>query len=223
MKTKKMMLGAFAIAAVVTGGIIFAADHIDSPNVKNTPNDITDLYVFSGENANNLVFVGNTQGLMSPGSTATAKFDENTVIEFNIDNNNDKVEDLVIQCKYDAASNSMKVYGPVAPSEKGTRSKLEGSETASVAVTAYGAMAPVTATSANGMKVFAGPRDDPFFFDLTQFKKIIAGTATGFLPAGTAQDTFAGTNVMSVVVEVPKSMLGGSGTLNVWLETKKKI
>jgi len=223
MKTKKMMLGAFALAAVVTGGIIFAADHIDSPNVKNTPNDITDLYVFRGENANNLVFVGNTQGLMSPGSTATAKFDENTVIEFNIDNNNDKVEDLVIQCKYDAASNSMKVYGPVAPSEKGTRSKLEGSETASVAVTAYGAMAPVTATSANGMKVFAGPRDDPFFFDLTQFKKIIAGTATGFLPAGTAQDTFAGTNVMSVVVEVPKSMLGGSGTLNVWLETKKKI
>jgi len=223
MKTKKMMLGAFAIAAVVTGGIIFAADHIDSPNVKNTPNDITDLYVFSGENANNLVFVGNTQGLMSPGSTATAKFDENTVIEFNIDNNNDKVEDLVIQCKYDAASNSMKVYGPVAPSEKGTRSKLEGSETASVVVTAYGAMAPVTATSANGMKVFAGPRDDPFFFDLTQFKKIIAGTATGFLPAGTAQDTFAGTNVMSVVVEVPKSMLGGNGTLNVWLETKKKI
>ena len=169
------------------------------------------------------MFVGNTQGLMSPGSTATAKFDENTVIEFNIDNNNDKVEDLVIQCKYDAASNSMKVYGPVAPSEKGTRSKLEGSETASVVVTAYGAMAPVTATSANGMKVFAGPRDDPFFFDLTQFKKIIAGTATGFLPAGTAQDTFAGTNVMSVVVEVPKSMLGGSGTLNVWLETKKKI
>lgn len=223
MKTKKMMLGAFALAAVVTGGIIFAADHIDSPNVKNTPNDITDLYVFRGENTNNLVFVGNTQGLMSPGSTATAKFDENTVIEFNIDNNNDKVEDLVIQCKYDAASNSMKVYGPVAPSEKGTRSKLEGSETASVAVTAYGAMAPVTATSANGMKVFAGPRDDPFFFDLTQFKKIIAGTATGFLPAGTAQDTFAGTNVMSVVVEVPKSMLGGSGTLNVWLETKKKI
>jgi hypothetical protein len=75
----------------------------------------------------------------------------------------------------------------------------------------------------NGMKVFAGPRDDPFFFDLTQFKKIIAGTATGFLPAGASTDAFAGTNVMSVVVEVPKSMLGGSGSLNVWVETKKKI
>ena len=223
MKTKKIMLGAFAIAAAVTGGIIFAADHIDSPNVTNTPNDITDLYVFRGETASNLVFVANTQGLMSPGTTAAAKFDENTVIEFNIDNNGDKVEDLVMQCKYDAASNSMKVYGPVAPSETGTRSKLEGSEAASVAVTAYGAAAPVITTSMSGIKVFAGPRDDPFFFDLTQFKKIIAGTATGFLPADMAHDTFAGTNVMSVVVEVPKSMLGGSGTLNVWLETKKKI
>lgn len=216
------MLGAFAIAAVVTGGIIFAADHIDSPNVKDTPNDITDLYVFRGENANNLVFVANTQGLMSPSSTSSAKFNENTLIEFNIDNNNDNVEDLVIQCKYDAASNSMKVYGPVAPSQTGTKSKLEGNETASVMVTPYNT-APVIATSTGGMKVFAGPRDDPFFFDLTQFKKIIAGTATGFLPAGTATDTFAGTNVMSVVVEVPKAMLGGSGSINVWAETKKKI
>jgi len=222
MKTKKIMLGAFAIAAAVTGGIIFAADHIDSPNVSNTPNDITDLYVFQGETTSNLVFVANTQGLLSPGNTAAARFDENTVLEFNIDNTGDNVEDLVLQCKYDAASNSMKVYGPIAPSETGVRSKIEGTETASVAVTAYGATA-VTSASSAGIKVFAGPRDDPFFFDLTQFKKIIAGTATGFLPAGTATDTFAGTNVMSVVVEVPKSMLGGTGKINVWLETKKKI
>lgn len=223
MKTKKIMLGAFVIAASLTGGIIFAADHIDSPNVTNQPNDITDLYVFRSENTSNMVFVANTQGLMSPGTTATAKFDENTVIEFNIDNNGDKVEDLVIQCKYDAATNSMVVYGPIAPSETGIRSKLEGAATVSVPVTAYGAAAVATATSTNGIKAFAGPRDDPFFFDLTQFKKIIAGTAPGFLPVGVAHDTFAGTNVMSVVVEVPKTLLGGSGSINVWLETKKKI
>ena len=71
------------------------------------------------------------------------------------------------------------------------------------------------------MKLFAGPRDDPFFFDLDRYKGILAGTYTGFANPGT--DTFAGTNVLSIVVEVPKSMLGGSGTVNVWLETKKKI
>ncbi len=221
MKTRKILLGALAISAAVTGGILFAADHIDSPAVTNQATDITDLYVFQGETASNLVFVANTQGLMSPGTSATAKFDENTVIEFNIDNNNDNVEDLVIQGKYDAASNSMLVYGPIAPSEKGTRSKLEGTLTTSVGVTPYGAGAPVIATSATGVKVFAGPRDDPFFFDLNQFKKVIGGTAPGFSATGT--DTFAGTNVLSFVVEVPKSQLNGSGKINVWVETKKKI
>ena len=221
MERKKILLASLIAAAFAIGGILYAADHIDSPTVTNQPTDITDLYVFKAQDANNLVFVANSQGLLSPGSTAMAKFDENTVLEFNIDNNGDKVEDLVIQCKYDAASNKMKVYGPTAPSLAGTKSKLEGSVTAEVAVTAYGVGVPVTATGSSGIEVFAGSRDDPFFFDLTQYKMIIAGTASGFNNPG--HDTFSGTNVLSTVVEVPKSMLGGTGTLNVWLETKKKI
>jgi hypothetical protein len=221
MKRKKLLFSAIAVLALVTGGIIYAADHIDAPSVTGQTTDITDLYVFQGANTSNLVFVANTQGLLTPATTGAAKFDENTLIEFNIDSNNDNIEDLVIQCKYDAASNSMKFYGPIAPSEKGTRSKLEGNAVASVKVTPYGS-APVIAT-ANGVSVFAGPRDDPFFFDLDQFKKILAGTATGFNHPGTAVDHFAGTNIMSVVVELPKSLLGGTGKINVWLETKKKI
>lgn len=220
MKRKKWLLAAIAAATLITGGIIYAADHIDTPAVTAQPTDITDLYVFRAQDPNNLVFVANSQGLLAPGSTAAAKFDENTVIEFNIDNNADNIEDLVIQCKYDAASNSMQVYGPVAPSEKGTRSKLEGSVSASAVVTAYGA-APTIGTGGSGIKVFAGPRDDPFFFDLNRYKAILAGTAPGFNNPGT--DTFAGTNVLSVVVEVPKSLLGGAASINVWLETKKKI
>ncbi|MBK7123312.1 MAG: DUF4331 family protein [Chitinophagaceae bacterium] len=207
-------------ATLITGGILVAADHIDTPAVTGQSTDITDLYVFRAQDVNNLVFVANTQGLLSPGSTAAAKFDENTVIEFNIDNNADNMEDLVIQCKYDAASNSIRVYGPVVPSEKGTRSKLEGNITASAAVTAYGS-APVIGTGATGVKVFAGPRDDPFFFDLNQYKAILAGSAMGFNNPGA--DTFAGTNVLSIVVEVPKTLLNSTGSINVWVESKKKI
>lgn len=219
MKRNKLLLSAFAVAALITGGIMYAADHIDTPAVTGQSSDITDLYVFRGQDVNNLVFVANTQGLLAPGATAAAKFDENTVIEFNIDNNADNIEDLVIQCKYDVASNSMQVYGPVAPSEKGTRSKLEGSVKASAVVTAYGA-APIIGTG-GGIKVFAGPRDDPFFFDLNRYKAILAGTAPGFNNPGT--DTFAGTNVLSIVVEVPKTLLNSTGSINVWVETKKKI
>jgi len=220
MKRKKLLLTALVAAALVTGGIIYAADHIDTPAVTNQSTDITDLYVFKAQDPNNLVFVANTQGLTTPSNSAGLKFDENTVLEFNIDKTGDNVEDLVIQCKYDAASNKMQVYGPVAPSATGTKSKLEGAVTADVAVTAYGGTA-VIGTGATGIKVFAGPRDDPFFFDLNRYKAILAGTAPGFSNPGT--DTFAGTNVLSVVVEVPKTLITATGAISVWLETKKKI
>jgi hypothetical protein len=90
----------------------------------------------------------------------------------------------------------------------------------SVAVTAYGAGSPVTYTTGSGIMVFAGPRDDPFFFDLDQYHAIIAGKANSFNNPG--KDAFAGTNVMSVVVEVPKKLLNSTGKINVWLTTKKK-
>ena len=226
MKRKKILLAAITALALTTGGILYAADHIDSPNATADPAaDITDLYVFRAADPNYLVFVANTRGFLTPGvagTTSTAKFADNTVIEFNIDTNGDAVEDYVIQCKYDLASNKMQVYGPIAPSETGTRSKLEGSVTAETVVTAYGAAAITTGTGTTGIKVFAGPRDDPFFFDLDRYKHILDGTYTGFANPGV--DKFAGTNVMSVVVEVPKSLITSPlGKINVWLETIKQF
>jgi hypothetical protein len=223
MKQKKLLVKIVAGMALLTGGILYAADHIDAPAVTNQASDITDLYVFRAQDPNNLVFVANTQGLLAPSATGAAKFNSNTLIEFNVDVNNDNKEDYVIQCIYDQGSNKVKVYGPAMPSEIGTRSKLEGGMTVEVGVTAYGAGSPITATSTSGVKVFAGPRDDPFFFDLNRYKEIIMGTATGFNNPGT--DTFAGTNVLSIVVEVPKSMFGTvtGGKANVWVETKRKV
>ena len=211
-----MILGLSLVA--VSGLILVAADHIDAPlTASGSAIDITDVYAFQGQNTSNLVFAVNTQGLLSPGATAAAKFDENVMIEINIDNNGDNVEDLVIQAiKRD---DKMYFFGPVAPGTTGTTSTIKtAAASGSVAISSYGTTA-LTAEK-NGMKFFAGPRDDPFFFDLGQFRAILAGTATGFKSPGV--DTFAGTNVMSLIVEVPKAMLGTSSTLNVWAETKKK-
>ena len=218
MKQKKLVLIVGVAIATTIGGFLLASDHIDAPAVKNQTTDITDLYVFNGADTNNLVFVANTQGLLTPASTAAAAFDPNTLIQINIDNNGDNVEDEVIQAIY--SGTSMNFYGPVKPSMTGIRSKLEGAVTASVAVTAYGA-APVTGSGASGIKVFAGPRDDPFFFDLDQYHAILAGKAPGFNNPG--KDAFAGTNVMSIVVEVPKKLLNSTGKINVWLTTRKKV
>lgn len=216
----KMLGAAFAVFSVTVAYLI-AADHIDAPGVtgagpSSIGSDITDVYAFA--NGDNMVFVVNTQGLLSPAATATATFDEEVMLEINIDNSatKDNVEDLVIQATFE--NGMVRVFGPVAPITTGLTSTLVGGVSVSASITAYG-QAPVIGTS-GGISVFAGPRDDPFFFDLNQYKAIIAGSASSFNDPGT--DAFAGTNVMALVVEVPKSQLG-SGTINIWATSNRKL
>ncbi|MCB0462929.1 MAG: DUF4331 family protein [Flavobacteriaceae bacterium] len=215
MKNNKLILGIAALTLVVF--FMISADHIDAPAVQGGSSDITDFYAFQGEDTNNLVFVANVQGLLSPSATATATFDENVLIEFNIDTTGDNVEDLVIQAI--PRDGKMYFFGPTAPTATGLNSAIETMATQSVVdITTYGTSASVANNA--GMRFFAGPRDDPFFMDFAQYSAIIGGTATSFNNPGS--DTFAGSNVMSVVVEVPKSMIGTSGTINTWVESKSK-
>ena len=60
MKRKKMLLASIAVISITVGGLVYAADHIDSPAVTNQTTDITDVYVFRAQDQNNLVFVANT-------------------------------------------------------------------------------------------------------------------------------------------------------------------
>ena len=100
-----------------------------------------------------------------------------------------------------------------------------------------------TAAIDGGGKAFAGPRDDPFFFDLVGFKHLKSRILNGQLDLGTAgdttncaladddadanllscftgTDTFAGTNVSSIVLDLPNSKLGGTGkTVGIWATT----
>ncbi len=215
----KLKITVLSLAAMTVGLVLFlSADHIDAPKVTDSAQDIADFYAFaSPTQSDNMVFVATIQGLLSPGTTGAAQFDENTLIEFNIDNDGDNVEDLVIQAI--PRDGNMVVFGPVAPSMKGTQSSiLSDADRVEVEITQYGEDAKIG--SNNGVQVFAGPRDDPFFFDLGAYSDILAGNATGFSNPGT--DTFAGTNVLAVVVEVPKSKLGSAATINTWVETKLK-
>ncbi len=216
MKKNKILL--VTVFAAIIGLITIAADHIDAPAVSGTSADITDFYAFQGENTSNLVFVANVQGLLSPSATASASFDENVMVEFNIDTNQDNVEDFVIQAI--PRDGKMYFFGPFTPSVTGLNSTVnENATMGEVAITSYNASA-VIGSNSSGMKFFAGPRDDPFFMDFARYGEIIGGNASGFNNPGS--DTFAGTNVLSVVVEVPKSMIGTSGTINTWVEAKSK-
>jgi hypothetical protein len=221
---KKILFGLLA-AVPLAVGMLIAADHIDAPavtgsNSTSIATDITDVYAFQSPSDNTkMTLVCNVQGLLSPTASAAAKFGSNVLYEMNIDNNDDKVEDLVIQ--FLVQNGKVRAYGPVAPGNVGTSSTIRtNGSLIETDVTTYGA-APVIGSNNQGMKLFAGPRDDPFFFDLTRFKEILGGTQTQFRSPGV--DAFAGTNVLSLILELPKTMLSSTGTnINYWCETKTK-
>lgn len=219
--TKMKVLGTAFLVLLASGAYLIAADHIDAPGVTGSGSaslgsDITDVYAFA--NGENIVFIVNTQGLLSPAAAAAATFDEEVMLEINIDNDatKDHVEDLVIQATF--KDGKVYVHGPKAPVTTGLTSTLVSGTTVSADITEYGD-APVIGTN-GGVKVFAGPRDDPFFFDLDQYKAVLATPGTVFdSPNGT--DTFAGTNVMSLVIELPKSQVG-TGTIDIWATSNRK-
>lgn len=217
MKVPKIFIGITTLS--VAGFFLIASDHMDAPYVAGSTSDITDFYAFQGQNTNNIVFVTNVQGLLSPADTESATFDENVMVEINIDTDGNFVEDKIIQII--PKDGKMYFFGPTAVTNSQlttTSAFVIGVTPNIVDITAYGNSAVIAIN--NGMSFFAGPRDDPFFFDFAQYSAVIAGTETGFNNPGT--DTFAGTNVMSIVIEVPKTMIGGSGNINAWVETKRK-
>ncbi|MDN3724078.1 DUF4331 family protein [Aequorivita sp. SDUM287046] len=230
MKKSKLftIIGSLGIACLSI--FLISADHMDAPAVTGTTADITDFYAFQGANSSNFVFAANVQGLLAPGTpTEQATFDETILIEFNIDHNNDLKEDLVIQAI--KRGDSMYFFGPSAPAFSGTEGTKSTIATSTPNRVMISTVDNVQISENNGMKFFAGPREDPFFFDFNQYNEVLAGTASGFDNPG--EDTFAGSNVLSVVIEFPKSMLPNGTTgvnpyapatpiYNVWVETKRK-
>lgn len=219
-KTSLLALGTSVVIAL----ILIAADHAEAPGVTGTTADITDLYAFEGSNPNNTVFVVNVQGLLPPESAA--QFDENVLVEINIDNDGDLVEDLVIQAI--PRDGTMYFFGPYSPGTTGLTSTInEDVQYRGEVVISTDANA-ITSTT-DGISYFAGLREDPFFFDFNQFNAVVGGMApNGFNNPG--NDDFDNTNILSIVIEVPNAFLGGTfphpaGTgvqvFNTWVEAKR--
>src|SRR5213594_4687186 len=217
------LCAAVLLVLVAAAGLtrwIKASDHKDSALLAaDHAADIADLYTFrSPAHPDNVVLVMTVSGFIPPSEASTTFFDPDVLYQWKLDNNGDALEDLVIQAFVTGTGGHQVMHfrGPAAPPVTGAMSRIiDGPETATVAVS--NGERPIIA-SRNGMTVFAGVRDDPFFFDLVQFKKIIAGQATSFRNPGF--DTFAGTNVLAIVIELPSSMLGGT-KLGVWGSTSR--
>ena len=141
---KKTIIAVIGLLAAGLTFVLFAADHIDAPAVGSlstgsTVADITDYYAFeSPSNSDNYVFVCNVLGLTAPTTTADATFDEDVMYEFNIDNNADNVEDLVIQCIF--RDGEVFTFGAVPAGSSELNSKIVVGDTKiSTEVSSYGA------------------------------------------------------------------------------------
>jgi high-affinity nickel-transport protein len=234
------------------------SDHQDSPTVvKNPLADLTDVFAFPDpHNAKNVVLVMNVDPFIPAGMSAGHALDSNVLYQFKIANgvpSKNYNESMVVQLRADTTGTSQHItlYGPAKPNEVGTKNTL---------VKPTGTFAFNTVSSLDGgkIKAFAGPRRDPFFFDLSQFFKVIpdrnyqnhpnppAPSASSFRFAkadqhivllgtdyGTAKankcaigqpnDYVKDFDLLSIVVEVPKSMLvpPGSkpGVVGLWATT----
>jgi hypothetical protein len=221
-----------AITGALAGGarVVVGSDHQDTPLVELNPRmDLTDVYAFPGATAGRIVLVMNTSGFLSPGQTPTAAFDPNILYQFKVDNDGDALEDRVIQVRFEGAGINQKVvvHGPDAPVVTGAMMNVVDNSAAML----RGEFNEVFG-SANGIQVFAGPRDDSFFIDLEAAFCILpdrrpvggplsqpcALPTVGFRAAGSAVNYVSGFNVLSIVIELPSALLenGAPGKLGIW-------
>ncbi|MCW5318497.1 DUF4331 domain-containing protein [Nostoc sp. KVJ3] len=206
-----------------------ASDHQDTTFLatKLTAADLTDLFVFeSPTDPKNVVLVMDFDPLIVSGEKRP--FDPNVLYQFKIDNTGDSIEDVVLQFNINGqgSQQTVTVRGPCRPTTVGTESAL-------LPVSWTGQLNQ-TFAAYNGMKFFVGTRKDPFFFDLEQFFKIIPDRnyslqpnpsppfqVLSFRPPGQAKDTLAPFNVHSIIVELPRKLLG-KGKIGAWMTTSVK-
>lgn len=230
MKKLTTFLGLALSAAVVVPAISLAADHIDSPAAVADPSgDITDLFAWMSSDASKVNLVLN----VSPFAGTDSTFSDALQYVFHVNSSSGygeaQTETLII-CQFDSAG--------VAECWAGADNYAKGDASGEQGIT----------TSTGAMKVFTGLRNDPFFMEFTGFTNAVStvvGAAAGLtfdaegcpaldeptssllvgqlqsgLNGAAATDTFAGANVLSIVVQVDKEVVTPGGSIvSVWAST----
>jgi hypothetical protein len=198
---RKLVCAALVLAAAFLAvPFARAADHREAPGISEDPAaDINDVYVFtSPADASKVVFVMTVNPFTPPTNQLASRFSPDVRYRFAIDTTGDAIADEYIDATFSA----------LLPGPQQITVKFPGGTVVTGNVTlpteSASANPAVVIEGAQGIKVFAGPRDDPFFFDFVGFNRFLAGGQF------THQDSFAGFNVSAIVVEVPLSVLSSA-------------
>jgi hypothetical protein len=233
------MAAAFSFALLVPA---MAADHRDAPTIDDySAIDINDVFMFRDpSNCNaasagcNLVMVLSTQAIADPSFGLTYHFQPNALYRFNFSTTPDAIKkglptesiDFVFS-PFDNSSaqcpapnppcQTYQAFFPHHPTIDGLTTQGSANATPN----------PPVLTPDGPIQIFAGPREDPFFFDLVGFNRFIADFNSQPAPAKphfnlfTGKDAFLGKNINAIVVEFPIKMLlpPGSTKLAAWAAT----
>jgi hypothetical protein len=222
-----MTLSLIALAATIAPRFVVASDHDDGEtSTKGRNVNLTDLYVFREKDQNasakdgDLVFVMNT----NPRSVARQQyyFSNNARYEFHITRvaNKDAIptgqDDTILRFEFSKPeANGQQTYRMTTLANGRPIGLTQGKTTA---LAPDPKAAPIVNTGKVGDKqvdVFAGLREDPFYFDVEQFFRVRAGAAgigpaVGFRTGDQAIDFAKGYNVNTIVARVPRSLLQGN-------------
>ncbi len=192
------LLMAFGLLASASA---WAADHLDGPlAASDRAADLNDVYAFINPNdADELILVAT----LFPLANESSQFSPAVEYRFNIENS---VAPPVL-----APGNRM-VIGCRAMGKRKAQSMrcaLAGTDTVA------GKLNQVNYNDDGVLRMFAGLRDDPFFFDLVGFQETLANLAgadpqqDGFTDPG--EDFFAPLNSLAIVVGVDLNLLTDNG------------
>ena len=190
------LLSAFALT-----GTALAADHGEAPGAAADPAaDIADFYAWHTSNGT-IVAVITIQPLAVSGDSAL--YDADVLYGVHIDTNADTTPDLDIYARF--GQNADGDWGVQVENLPGASGPVVG--------------AVETVITDGDVKVFAGLREDPFFFDAQGFGDTLSTSSVAF----TATDFFAGYNVLSIVMEFDTAATTGSAhQIQTWATTARK-
>jgi hypothetical protein len=192
------------------------SDHISGPRALADPiADITDVYAFpSPERPGHLVLVVNTLPFAKPFDLLS----DGLVYRFRLRPLTRKEpgapapfaaqdEELVFDC----------VFSPPVSDDGAQHAEQEGTCTTPAGETVSFRVNDADGGSGHGVRVFAGPRWDPFIMDAPAALKTIATEKLAFTdPSSIYLD---GKNVLSLVVEIDAALLDGAPLVGVVAET----
>jgi hypothetical protein len=199
------LCGAFALGLLPHGTpAADAADHVDAPmTAEDAAADITDFYAWHDQSGSRIVAAIGFAGLSEGGQPAT--YDDAVLYGIHVDNDADGIADQVAWIRF--GQNAAGDWGVQVRNLPGTTDSIVG---------------PVETVIDAGLnlRVFAGLRDDPFFFDLDGFRTTLQ---TGDLSFDSTRDSFRATNVTMIVVEMSvDAAAAGSDAVQLWATTARK-